>query len=105
MIGFFANIFGYLLDFLYKFLSNYGLAIILFSIIIKLLMLPLSIKQQKSVKKNAKIQDEMKHPIFLNVFILCLIFSNVNIEGIIGCNKSVYGQPSFYMDKIISQLL
>ena len=30
---------------------------------------------------------------------------NVNIEGIIGCNKSVYGQPSFYMDKIISQLL
>ena len=60
MIGFFANIFGYLLDFLYKFLSNYGLAIILFSVIIKLLMLPLSIKQQKSVKKNAKIQDEMK---------------------------------------------
>ena len=60
MIGFFANIFGYLLDFLYNFLSNYGLAIILFSIIIKLLMLPLSIKQQKSVKKNAKIQDEMK---------------------------------------------
>lgn len=60
MIGFFANIFGYLLDFLYKFLSNYGLAIILFSIIIKLLMLPLSIKQQKSVKKNTKIQDEMK---------------------------------------------
>ena len=60
MIGFFANIFGYLLDFLYKFLYNYGLAIILFSIIIKLLMLPLSIKQQKSVKKNAKIQDEMK---------------------------------------------
>lgn len=60
MIGFFANIFGYLLDFLYNFLSNYGLAIILFSIIIKLLMLPLSIKQQKSVKKNSKIQDEMK---------------------------------------------
>ena len=60
MICFFANIFGYLLDFLYNFLSNYGLAIILFSIIIKLLMLPLSIKQQKSVKKNAKIQDEMK---------------------------------------------
>lgn len=27
------------------------------------------------------------------------------LEGIIGCNKSVYGQPSFYMDKIISQLL
>ena len=60
MISFFANIFGYLLDFLYSLVSNYGLAIILFSIILKLLMLPLSIKQQKSMKKNAKIQEEMK---------------------------------------------
>ena len=54
---------------------------------------------------NENVAINSKHPIFLNVFILCLIFSNVNIEGIIGCNKSVYGQPSFYMDKIISQLL
>ena len=60
MISFFANIFGYLLDFLYNLVSNYGLAIILFSLIIKLLMLPLSIKQQKTVKKNTKIQEEMK---------------------------------------------
>lgn len=60
MISFFANIFGYLLDFLYNLVSNYGLAIILFSLILKLLMLPLSIKQQKSMKKNAKIQEEMK---------------------------------------------
>ena len=60
MINFFANIFGYLLNFLYNLVSNYGLAIILFSIIVKLIMLPLSIKQQKSIKKNAKIQEEMK---------------------------------------------
>lgn len=60
MISFFANIFGYLLNFLYNLFSNYGLAIILFCIIIKLIMLPLSIKQQKSMKKNNKIQKEMK---------------------------------------------
>lgn len=60
MISFFANIFGYLLNYLYNLVSNYGLAIILFSLIIKLLMLPLSIKQQKSIKKNSKIQEEMK---------------------------------------------
>ena len=60
MISFFANIFGYLLNFLYNLIQNYGLAIILFSVIIKILMIPLSIKQQKSLKKNAKLQTEMK---------------------------------------------
>ena len=49
-MGFFANIFGYLLNFLYELFKNYGLAIILFSIIVKLLMLPISIKQQKTMK-------------------------------------------------------
>ena len=60
MISFFANIFGYILNILYKIVSNYGLAIILFSIILKLIMLPISIKQQKTMKKSAKIQEEMK---------------------------------------------
>lgn len=60
MISFFANIFGYVLNFLYNLIQNYGLAIILFSVIIKVVMIPLSIKQQKTLKKNAKIQNEMK---------------------------------------------
>ena len=60
MIAFFANIFGYLLNFLYNVVGNYGVAIILFSLIVKALMIPLSIKQQKTVKKNEKIQAEMK---------------------------------------------
>lgn len=60
MFEFFASIFGYLLNFLYNLINNYGLAIILFSIIIKLLLLPLSIKQQKTMKKSAKIQEKMK---------------------------------------------
>lgn len=60
MISFFANIFGYILNFLYQFVNNYGLAIILFSVILKLVMLPISIKQQKTMKKSAKIQEKMK---------------------------------------------
>lgn len=59
-MGFFANIFGYVLNFLYQFIGNYGIAIILFSIILKLVMLPISIKQQKTMKKSAKIQEKMK---------------------------------------------
>lgn len=60
MISFFANIFGYVLNFLYQIVNNYGLAIILFSVILKLIMLPISIKQQKTMKKSAKIQEKMK---------------------------------------------
>ena len=60
MFQFFANIFGYLLSIINNFVGNYGLAIILFTIFIKLIMLPLSIKQQKTMKKSAKIQEKMK---------------------------------------------
>lgn len=60
MISFFANLFGYVLNFLYEFVGNYGLAIILFSVLIKIIMLPISINQQKTMKKSQKINDEMK---------------------------------------------
>lgn len=60
MFQFFANIFGYLLNIINDFVGNYGLAIIIFTIIIKLIMLPLSIKQQKTMKKSTKLQEKMK---------------------------------------------
>lgn len=60
MFQFFANIFGYLLNIINDFVGNYGLAIILFTVIIKLVMLPFSIKQQKTMKKTAKLQEQMK---------------------------------------------
>ncbi len=60
MFQFFANLFGYLLLLLYNLVNNYGLAIILFTVIIKLILLPLSIKQQRTMKKSSKIQEKMK---------------------------------------------
>ena len=60
MISFFANLFGYILNFLYEFIGNYGLAIILFSILVKIIMLPISIKQQKTMEKSQKLNGEMK---------------------------------------------
>jgi YidC/Oxa1 family membrane protein insertase len=59
-MAFFANLFGYLLNFIYNIIGNYGWAIIVFTIVIKLIMIPLSIKQQKSLKKNNKLQAKMK---------------------------------------------
>ena len=60
MISFFANLFGYFFNFLYTNLGNFGLAIIVFSIIIKIIMLPITIKQQKTMKKTAKLQEKLK---------------------------------------------
>lgn len=60
MFDFFANIFGYILNWIYLLVKNYGFAIIIFSVLVKIAMLPLSIKQQKTLKKNEKIQKEMK---------------------------------------------
>jgi YidC/Oxa1 family membrane protein insertase len=43
-----------------NFVGNYGLAIILFTVLIKIIMLPLSIKQQRTMKKSAKLQEQIK---------------------------------------------
>ena len=60
MISFFANIFGYVLNFIYNIIGNYGLAIIVFSILVKILMIPISIKQQKTMKKSTKLNAKLK---------------------------------------------
>jgi YidC/Oxa1 family membrane protein insertase len=56
-----ASIFGYVLNWLYNLVQNYGVAIILFSVLLKLIMLPLTYKQQKSMKKSQKVQEEVKN--------------------------------------------
>ena len=60
MFSMLAQWFGYVLNFLYEIFNNYGLALIIFSVLIKLLFLPISIKQQKTMKKSAKVQAEMQ---------------------------------------------
>ena len=60
MFAFIASAFGYILNFIYNLVNNYGFAIIIFTILLKLLMLPLTIKQQKTMKKTAKLQAQVK---------------------------------------------
>lgn len=59
-MGAIASIFGYLLNAIYNIVQNYGIAIILFSVVLKIVLLPISIKQQKTMKKTAKMQEKMK---------------------------------------------
>ena len=52
--------FGYLLDGLYQFTTNYGLSLILFAIIIKLVLLPASIKSKRSSMKMSRISPRVQ---------------------------------------------
>jgi YidC/Oxa1 family membrane protein insertase len=91
-MAFFANLFGYLLNFIYNIVGNYGWAIIIFSIVVKALMIPLAIKQQKTMKKNAKMQVKMKEiqfkykndPERLNQATMQL-YKDENISPLSGC--------------------
>ena len=59
-----GDILGWIMDLLFRFTSmfgivNIGLCIILFTLVTKLLMIPLTIKQQKSSKLMAVMQPEL----------------------------------------------
>lgn len=124
MIAFFANIFGVILNFIYEIVKNYGLSIIIFSILIKLLMIPISIKQQKTMKKSAKIQEKMKeiqlkyknNPEKLNQETLEL-YKNENMSPFSGCLSAIVQiillfavfylvrSPLTYMKKLDSEII
>ena len=56
MLSFIASVFGYAMSFIYGLVQNYGIAIILFTVLVKIILLPLTIKQQKSMEKMQELQ-------------------------------------------------
>ena len=46
--------FGWLMYGLYHLVSNYGVALVLFTLIVKLLLFPLGLKQQKSTPRSRR---------------------------------------------------
>ena len=122
MMSFFSNIFGYALNIIYEIVKNYGLAIILFSILLKLLLLPLTIKQQKTLKKSQKLQVKLKeiqdkysnNPEKLNQEMMDL-YKRENMSPFSGCLSSILqiilllamfylvSKPLTYMKKVDSE--
>ncbi len=52
--------FGYLLDFLYRLTNSYGLAIILFAVAVKLIMLPVTAKSKRSSMKMSRMTPRIR---------------------------------------------
>lgn len=59
-MGIIAWPFGKILQLCYMIVGNYGWALLLFTVIIKLIMLPSSMKQQVSVAKTARLQPKLE---------------------------------------------
>lgn len=122
--AFFANILGVVLNIIYNVVGNYGIAIIIFSVLIKLIMVPTSIKQQKNMKKSLKIQEKMKeiqakyknNPQKLNEETMEL-YKKENMSPFSGCSSLIVNMivifsvffivssPLTYMKKVNSEII
>ena len=112
--------YGYLLEWLYNGIGqNYGIALILFTIILRIILLPLTIKQQKSMKKTTELQGKMQeiqfkyknNPELMNKEIMDL-YKRENLSPFSGCISSIVqiliilsvfylvSRPLTYMKKI-----
>lgn len=123
-MGAISSLFGYLLNALYTAFNNYGIAIIVFSIILRIILIPLTVKQQKSLKKSAQLQEEMKeiqrkyknNPEKLNQETIDL-YKREKLSPFAGCFSSIIqiviilsvfwlvSQPLTYMKKIDTNVI
>ncbi len=55
-----GNFLGLILKVIFEFVNHYGISIILFTILVKIILLPLTIKQTKSTKAMQDIQPRIK---------------------------------------------
>ena len=53
--------FGYLIDFLYQFTNSYGLSLILFSILVRLILTPFTAKSKKNTMKMSRLQPQIQY--------------------------------------------
>lgn len=51
---------GFIIELIYNFIPNYGVALILFTILIKLIILPLNLKSQRSMVKQQKLAPQLQ---------------------------------------------
>ena len=123
-MGAISSIFGYLLDWLYNFFNNYGVAIIVFTILLKIILIPITIKQQSTLKKSNKLQEQMKvlqvkyknNPEMLNQEMMNL-YKSEKISPFSGCLSSILqlviilsvfwlvSQPLTYMKKVDADVI
>ena len=98
MLNFIASLFGYLMNFIYGIVQNYGLAIIIFTVLVKIILLPFTIKQQRSLQKTQEIQPLMQElqrkygndqQKFMEEYNKLLKSKNMNMMSGMGCSGCI----------------
>ena len=59
MLSSIAKPFGWLLMFLYELVANYGVAVILFAIVVKIILLPFQMKSKRGTMQSTRLQPQM----------------------------------------------
>ena len=59
MLSSIAKPFGWLLMFLYELVANYGVAVILFAIVVKVILLPFQMKSKRGTMQSTRLQPQM----------------------------------------------
>ena len=57
-LGFLAPLLGIIMEWIYKLIPSYGWTLIIFTLLTKILMFPLSVKQQKSTARMSHISHD-----------------------------------------------
>ncbi len=70
-----SGLLGHVLRIIVEFVQNYGLSIILFTIFVKVILLPLTIKQTKSTKAMQDIQPKLCLPLLIQFPILIGLYN------------------------------
>jgi len=60
LLGLIATPFGYIMRFMYELIGNYGVCIILFSLLVKVIMSPLTLKQKRSMQATQRLQPKIQ---------------------------------------------
>ena len=60
MFDFLYSIFGFLFRILFDFIGNYGLALLIFTLFFRIILLPSTVKQQKGSAKQVRLQPKIK---------------------------------------------
>ncbi|MGA2478309.1 MAG: membrane protein insertase YidC [Spirochaetia bacterium] len=103
LIGWLATLLKYLLDFFYLLIPNYGIAIVLVTLVTKLVFLPLTFKSSESMAKMATLNPKMQEirtrlkdkPEKMNQEIAAL-YKKEKINPMSGCLPMLLQLPVFF---------
>jgi len=92
-----------IINFIYKYIGNFGIAIILFSVLIKILLYPLSIGQMQSAVKmqllqpeSAKIREKYKDSMQEQQKAMMALYREYGVNPMGGCLPMVLQMPILY---------